>query len=57
LGIRLKEALNFLRVREKILSRKLKSCKKCMDYRETLQVTRFEILKATIVLAGKGEKL
>jgi len=56
LGFGLKEALDFLKIREKILSRKIKECKKCSDYRERIQMTRFEILKATVALvAGKGE--
>jgi len=53
----LKEALDFLKVREKIIERKLGACKKCRDFRENLQVTRFEILKATIILSRKGGDL
>jgi len=52
-GSKMKWAISTLKVREKILERKLKSCHKCRDYKEQLQVTRWLLLKANLVLISK----
>lgn len=52
-GDRLKQAVDVLKIREKILERKLAECHRCIDYKERLQITRWQLLKARLVLLNK----